>query len=40
MYEPNSFRPVVLIKQGEVYYYHLDHLGTPFKLTDSSSETA
>ncbi|MGR5150088.1 RHS repeat domain-containing protein, partial [Photobacterium alginatilyticum] len=40
VYEPNSFRPVALIKQGEIYYYHLDHLGTPLKLTDSSGETA
>ncbi|MGF1732344.1 RHS repeat-associated core domain-containing protein [Photobacterium kasasachensis] len=40
VYEPNSFRPAALIKQGEIYYYHLDHLGTPLKLTDSSGETA
>ncbi len=37
IYEPNSFRPIALIKKGgQVYYYHLDHLGTPFKLTDQS----
>ncbi|WP_425439658.1 RHS domain-containing protein [Photobacterium proteolyticum] len=23
-----------------MYYYHLDHLGTPIKLTDSRGETA
>ncbi|ELR64591.1 hypothetical protein C942_02404 [Photobacterium marinum] len=35
IYEPDGFRPVVLIKKGLVYYYHLDHLGTPLQLTDS-----
>ncbi|MGF1717478.1 RHS repeat-associated core domain-containing protein [Photobacterium chitinilyticum] len=39
IYEPNSFRPVALIKKGQVYYYHLDHLGTPLTLTDSRGET-
>ncbi|ELR64580.1 Rhs family protein [Photobacterium marinum] len=40
IYEPDSFRPVALIKQGLVYYYHLDHLGTPLQLTDSQGYTA
>ncbi|PXF30707.1 hypothetical protein WH50_14030 [Pokkaliibacter plantistimulans] len=35
LYEPDSFRPLLLIDDGQVYYYQLDHLGTPLSLTDS-----
>ncbi|MCS6123647.1 RHS repeat-associated core domain-containing protein [Shewanella baltica] len=39
LYEPagnssQSYRPFALIVQGEVYYYQLDQLGTPFALLD------
>jgi RHS repeat-associated protein len=38
LFEPDSFRPLACIdRQGaasQVYYYHLDHLGTPRELTD------
>ncbi|WP_432460635.1 RHS repeat-associated core domain-containing protein [Agarivorans sp. QJM3NY_25] len=34
VYEPNSHRPLAMIKQGQVYHYHLDHLGTPIRLSD------
>jgi len=34
LYEPNSHRPLVMIKQGQVYHYHLDHIGTPIRLSD------
>ncbi len=34
VYEPNSHRPLVMIKQGQVYHYHLDHIGTPIRLSD------
>uniref|UniRef100_UPI000A0591EC RHS repeat domain-containing protein n=1 Tax=Photobacterium marinum TaxID=1056511 RepID=UPI000A0591EC len=30
------YEPVTLIKQGQIYHYHLVHLGTPLKLTDRS----
>ncbi|HED35314.1 MAG TPA: hypothetical protein ENJ08_14050, partial [Gammaproteobacteria bacterium] len=35
VYEPQSFKPVALIQDGEVYHYHLDHLGTPRELTNN-----
>ncbi len=39
LYEPDSFKPLALVdghgpEQAEVYYYHLDHLGTPQELTN------
>ncbi|WP_055733291.1 RHS repeat domain-containing protein [Agarivorans gilvus] len=34
LYEPNSHRPLAMIKQGQVYHYHLDHIGTPIRLSD------
>ncbi|WP_159819896.1 RHS repeat-associated core domain-containing protein [Colwellia sp. 20A7] len=37
VYQPDTFLPIALIKQGEVYYYHLDQLGTPLCLTDSNA---
>jgi len=38
IYEPYSFRPLALIQDDEVYYYHLDHLGTPQEMTDAKGE--
>ncbi|SFT61987.1 RHS repeat-associated core domain-containing protein [Pseudoalteromonas sp. DSM 26666] len=35
---PNQFHPVALIKQGEVYYYHLDQLNTPCFVTNNKAE--
>ena len=35
---PNQFHPVALIKQGEVYYYHLDQLNTPRFVTNNKAE--
>lgn len=40
IYAPGTFRPVALSKNGHIYYYHLDHLGTPLKLTDSNGTVA
>ena len=37
-FEPESFRPLALSENGQTYHYHLDHLGTPDTLTDSSGE--
>ncbi|GDY25298.1 type IV secretion protein Rhs [Agarivorans sp. Toyoura001] len=34
VYEPNSHRPLAMIKQGQIYHYHLDHIGTPIRLSD------
>jgi RHS repeat-associated protein len=34
LYEPGSFKPLCFIERNQVYYYHLDHLGTPQEMTD------
>lgn len=41
LYEPDSFRPLALAdgygaENSRVYYYHLDHLGTPQEMTDAT----
>ncbi|TWC70046.1 RHS repeat-associated protein [Pseudomonas sp. SJZ103] len=43
LYEPNSFRPLVLLegfgpKDTKPYHYQLDHLGTPQELTHPDGE--
>ncbi|MGI2176175.1 RHS repeat-associated core domain-containing protein [Shewanella ulleungensis] len=38
IYQPDTFTPVALIKSGQVYYYHLDQLGTPICLTDENTQ--
>ncbi|WP_226415258.1 RHS repeat-associated core domain-containing protein [Shewanella glacialimarina] len=38
IYQPETFIPVALIKSGQVYYYHLDQLGTPIGLTDENTQ--
>ncbi|MGK0272690.1 MAG: RHS repeat-associated protein [Cocleimonas sp.] len=38
IYQPDTFTPVALIKSGQVYYYHLDQLGTPICLTDENAK--
>ncbi|PSU34144.1 RHS repeat-associated core domain-containing protein [Photobacterium lutimaris] len=40
IYAPGTFKPIALSKQGQIYHYHLDHLGTPLKLTDSRGTVA
>ncbi|MBV2129706.1 RHS repeat-associated core domain-containing protein [Arsukibacterium indicum] len=37
IYEPGSNKPLLLLKNGAVYYYQLDQLGTPLSLTDSNN---
>ena len=37
LFEPNSNKPLALIKRGKVYFYQLDQLGTPLSLTDSEN---
>ncbi|MEX5585700.1 RHS repeat domain-containing protein, partial [Pseudomonas lurida] len=43
LYEPNTFRPLVLLegfgpKETKAYHYQLDHLGTPQELTAPNGE--
>lgn len=38
IYEPGSNKPLLLLKNGAVYYYQLDQLGTPLSLTDSNND--
>ena len=38
VYEPESFKPVAMVQDNEVYHYHLDHLGTPRELTNREGE--
>ena len=44
LYEPDSHRPALQLRTGtdgaieQIYYYQLDHLGTPQELTDSRGE--
>ncbi len=38
IFEPNSFRPLALVKDEEVHHYHLDHLGTPQEITNANGD--
>lgn len=43
LFEPGGFRPLACIDQAsgaisQVYYYHLDHLGTPREMTDAAGK--
>ena len=38
MYIPDKFEPVALIKNNQVFYYHLDQLSTPQYLTNELAE--
>src|SRR5690606_31324286 len=43
IYEPDSFKPLALVdgygpEQARIYYYHLDHLGTPQELTNAQGD--
>lgn len=38
LFEPNSHKPLALIKDHHVYRYHLDHLGTPEALSNESGK--
>ncbi|HAW91787.1 MAG: type IV secretion protein Rhs [Rheinheimera sp.] len=37
IFEPGSNKPLLLLKNGAIYYYQLDQLGTPLSLTDSEN---
>ncbi|MCQ9154964.1 RHS repeat-associated core domain-containing protein [Acidomonas methanolica] len=38
LHEPESFRPLAMIRGGAVCHYHLDHLGTPREVTNDRGE--
>ncbi|MDX1552665.1 MAG: RHS repeat-associated core domain-containing protein, partial [Marinobacter sp.] len=43
IYEPDTFKPLALLdgygpEQANIYYYHLDHLGTPQELTNAQGD--
>lgn len=38
VYEPDSFKPIAMVQDGEIYHYHLDHLGTPRELTNQQGK--
>lgn len=43
VYEPDTFKPLALVdgcgpEQASIYYYHLDHLGTPQELTNAEGD--
>jgi RHS repeat-associated protein len=38
--EPGGGKPLCQIRDGNIYYYHNDHLGTPLCLTDSAGNIA
>ncbi|MCP3931902.1 MAG: glycohydrolase toxin TNT-related protein, partial [Bacteroidetes bacterium] len=40
LYEPNSFKPLAVVQEKEIYHYHLDHLGTPQEITRHNGELA
>ncbi|WP_163835324.1 RHS repeat-associated core domain-containing protein [Spartinivicinus ruber] len=38
IYEPDSFKPLAQIINGKLFYYYLDHLGTPQEMTAENGE--
>ena len=40
LFEPNSFKPLAQVIDQEIYYYHLDHLGTPLEITNAQGAIA
>ncbi|WNO11135.1 RHS repeat-associated core domain-containing protein [Teredinibacter sp. KSP-S5-2] len=38
IHEPENFKPVAMVQDGEVYHYHLDHLGTPQELSNAKGK--
>ncbi|MEE2000620.1 RHS repeat-associated core domain-containing protein [Alkalimonas sp. MEB108] len=38
IFEPGTHKPLFLIKNGELYSYQLDQLGTPLSVTDSNNQ--
>ncbi|CAM2068867.1 RHS repeat protein [Sulfidibacter corallicola] len=40
LYQPESFLPLGQVRGEDVFYYHLDHLGTPREMTGPDGEVA
>ncbi|MEY4591067.1 MAG: hypothetical protein RL497_3143, partial [Pseudomonadota bacterium] len=38
LFKPNSFEPIAFVQNASIYYYHLDHLGTPQEITNQQGE--
>jgi len=38
LHEPGSFIPLAQVKDGQIYHYHNDHLGTPQLVTDQQGD--
>lgn len=38
LFKPNSFEPIAFVQNEGIYYYHLDHLGTPQEITNQQGE--
>ncbi len=38
LFKPNSFEPIAFVQNDGIYYYHLDHLGTPQEITNQQGE--
>ncbi|MBI3898996.1 MAG: RHS domain-containing protein [Gammaproteobacteria bacterium] len=38
LYQPDTFKPLALVEQDKIFYYHLDHLGTPLELSNEHGE--
>ena len=38
LHEPGGFIPLAQVKDGQIYHYHNDHLGTPQLVTDQQGE--
>ncbi|MDH5327552.1 MAG: DUF6531 domain-containing protein [Gammaproteobacteria bacterium] len=38
LHEPNSYVPLAQVRDGQIYHYHTDHLGTPQLVTDGVGE--
>ncbi|WP_293633923.1 polymorphic toxin type 15 domain-containing protein [Shewanella sp. CG12_big_fil_rev_8_21_14_0_65_47_15] len=38
LYEPNSHKPMAMVKDGQVYHYQLDQLGTPIGLINATNQ--
>lgn len=38
LFEPGTFKPLAFVQDKQIYHYHLDHLGTPQEITNSSGK--
>ncbi len=38
VYDPGTFKPLALLQDDQIYYFKLDHLGTPQEMVDKEGE--